>query len=99
MPTFVVSLRLPDVFNEEFIAVILRHRDFINRLLNEKIVESYAISSDRSRGWVTMNGADAAAVQALVEQFPLYRFLRGVEIDELFIFDSAASRFPHINLN
>ncbi|GAB3867257.1 hypothetical protein GCM10028824_09240 [Hymenobacter segetis] len=99
MPTFVVSLRLPDAFNEEFIAVIPRHRDFINRLLNEKIVESYAISSDRSRGWVTMNGDDAAAVQALVEQFPLYRFLRGVEIDELFIFDSTASRFPHINLN
>ncbi|GAB3845704.1 hypothetical protein GCM10028822_04560 [Hymenobacter terrigena] len=99
MPTFVVTLRLPDDFNEEFIAIIPRHRDFINRLLNEKIVESYAISSDRSRGWVTMNGEDAAAVQALVEQFPLYRFMRGVEIDELFIFDSTASRFPHINLN
>ena len=99
MPTFVVSLRLPDAFNEEFIAIIPRHRDFINRLLNEKIVESYAISSDRSRGWVTMNGDNAAAVQALVEQFPLYRFLRGVEIDELFVFDSTASRFPHINLN
>ncbi|GAB2868892.1 YciI family protein [Hymenobacter ruber] len=99
MPTFVVTLRLPDAFNEEFIAIIPRHRDFINRLLNEKIVESYAISSDRSRGWVTMNGEDTAAVQALVEQFPLYRFLRGVEIDELFIFDSTASRFPHINLN
>ena len=99
MPTFVVSLRLPDAFDEEFIAIIPRHRDFINRLLNDKIVESYAISSDRSRGWVTMNGDDAAAVQALVEQFPLYRFLRGVEIDELFIFDSTASRFPPINLN
>ena len=98
MPTFVVSLRLPDAFNEEFIAIIPRHRDFINRLLNEKIVEYYAISSDRSRGWVTIKGDDAA-VQALVEQFPLYRFLRGVEIDELFIFDSTASRFPHINLN
>ena len=99
MPTFVVSLRLPDAFDEEFIAIIPRHRDFINRLLNEKIVESYAISSDRSRGWVTMNGDDAAAVQALFEQFPLYRLLRGVEIDELFILDSTASRFPHINLN
>ena len=99
MPTFVVSLRLPDAFNEEFIALIPRHRDFINRLLNEKIVEVYAISSDRSRGWVTINGDDLAAVQAIVEQFPLYRFMHGVEIDELFIFDSTASRFPAINLN
>jgi len=99
MPTFVVSLRLPDSYDEDFIALIPRHRAFINQLLADKVVEVYAISSDRSRGWVTMNGDDAAAVQAVVEQFPLYRYLRGVEIDELFIFDSAASRFPHISLN
>lgn len=50
MPTFVVSLRLPDSYDEEFIALIPSHRDFINRLLNEKVVETYAISGDRSRG-------------------------------------------------
>jgi len=99
MPTFVVSLRLPDAFDEEFIALIPSHRDFINQLLNEKIIEVYAISSDRSRGWVTINADDAAAVQAVVEQFPLYRYLHSVEIDELFIFDSAAARFPLISLN
>jgi hypothetical protein len=99
MPTFVVSLRLPEAFDEDFIALIPRHRAFINQLLSEKVVEAYAISADRSRGWVTMNGDDAAAVKAVVEQFPLYHYLRGVEIDELFIFDSAASRFPHISLN
>jgi hypothetical protein len=38
-------------------------------------------------------------VQAVVEQFPLYRFFNGVEIDELFIFDSTASRFPLISIN
>ncbi len=90
---------LPESFDDDFIALIPRHRDFISRLLNEKIVETYAISSDRSRGWVTINGDDEAAVRAVVEQFPLYHFMHGVEIDELFIFDSIASRFPHISLN
>ena len=99
MSTFVVSIRLPEVFDEEFIALIPSHRAFINHLLNEKVVETYAISSDRNRGWVTITAADAAAVQAVVEQFPLYRYLHGVEIDELFIFDSVATRFPHISLN
>ena len=99
MPTFVVTMRLPEAFDEEFIALIPRHRAFINRLLAEKVVEVYAISSDRSRGWVTMNGADARAVRAVVEQFPLFHYLTGVEIDELFIFDSAASRFPAISPN
>lgn len=99
MPTFVVSIRLLQAIDEDFIALIPRHRAFINQLLHDKVVEMYAISSDRSRGWVTMNGDDAAAVQAVVEQFPPYHYLHGVEIDELFIFDSAASRFPHISLN
>ena len=99
MPTFIVSLRLPDSYDEDFIALIPRHRAFINQLLADKVVEVYAISSDRSRGWVTMNGDDEAAVQAVIEQFPLYQYLRGVEIDELFIFDSATTLFPHISLN
>ena len=90
---------LPESFEDDFIALIPRHRDFINRLLNEKIIETYAINSERSRGWVTINGDDEAAVRAVVEQFPLYHFLHGVEIDELFIFDTVASRFPHISLN
>ena len=99
MPTFIVSMLLPESLDDDFIALIPRHRDFINRLLNEKIVETYAISSNRSRGWVTINGDNEAAVRAVVEQFPLYQYLHGVEIDELFIFDSLASRFPFISLN
>ncbi len=99
MPTFVVSIALPDAYDEAFMALIPRHRSFINRLLSEKIIETYAISADRSRGWVTMNGANAAVVQALVEQFPLARYFQRIEIDELFIFDSVSSRFPAISLN
>ena len=99
MPTFVVSIALPDAYDEAFMALIPRHRSFINRLLSEKIIETYAISADRSRGWVTMNGASAAVVQALVEQFPLARYFQHIEIDELFIFDSVSSRFPAISLN
>ena len=99
MPTFVVSIALPDAYDEAFMALIPRHRSFINRLLSEKIIETYAISADRSRGWVTMNGTSAAVVQALVEQFPLARYFQRIEIDELFIFDSVSSRFPAISLN
>lgn len=99
MAKFVVTLRLPDVFEDAFVALIPRHRAFINRLIEEDIIEAYAISADRTRGWVTMNGLNAEAVRAVVEQFPLFRFLLGIEVDELFVFDSKASRFPAISLN
>lgn len=99
MPTFVVTILLPETYKEEFLALIPQHRSFINRLLSEKVIETYAISAERRRGWVTINGDDAGAVRAVVEQFPLYRYFYSIEIDELFIFDSAAARFPRISLN
>lgn len=99
MPTFVVTILLPDTYEEDFLALIPRHRSLINRLLSEKVIETYAISADRRRGWITINGDDAGAVRAVVEQFPLYRYFRGIEVDELFIFDTVATRFPHISLN
>jgi len=99
MPSFVVSIRLPDSFTEDFLAIIPQHRAVINQLLAEHIIEAYAISADRGRGWVVINEADEDAVRAVVAQFPLLPYLEVMEIDELFIFDSAASRFPHISLN
>ena len=99
MARFVVTVRFPASFNEEFIALIPQHRALINRLIEENVVEAYAISASRTQGWITMNGQNAAVVRAVVEQFPLYRFFEQVEVDELFIFDSMASRFPRISLN
>ncbi len=99
MPVFAVSLQLPGSFTEDFLALIPQHREFINRLLSEHIIESYAISNDRAQGWVFINGTDEAAIRDIVEQFPLYHYLQVTAIDELFIFDSVSSRFPHISLN
>lgn len=99
MPKFVVSLRLPALFNQEFIALIPSHWALIQQLIEDHVIETYAISADRTRGWITVNADDAAAVQAVVERFPLYSFITEVEIDELFIFDSAKSRFPRLSLN
>lgn len=99
MSAFAVSITLPTSFTEDFLATIPKHRAVINRLLSEHVIEAYAISADRSRGWVVINGSDEADVRSIVEQFPLYPYFRAIEIDALLIFDSAASRFPHISLN
>jgi len=99
MPFFAVSLRLPDSFSEDFLATIPQHRSFINQLLAEHVIEYYAISASRGRGWVVIKGESEETVRDIVAQFPLYPYLHITDIDELFIFDSAASRFPHISLN
>lgn len=99
MPTFVVTILLPDIYEESFLALIPRHRSLINCLLSERVIETYAVSAERRRCWVTVNGDNTWVVRAVVEQFPLYRYFHGIEIDELFIFDTVATRFPRISLN
>lgn len=99
MAKFMVTLQLPVVFTDDFVALIPRHRAFINQLIEENVVEAYAISADRTQGWITMNGQDAETIRLVVQKFPLYTFFTGLEINELFIFDSVNSRFPPISLN
>ena len=38
-----------------------------NHFLSEEVTETYAISADRHRGWVTVSGDDADAVRIVVE--------------------------------
>jgi len=99
MSKFVVTLLLPPSFTDEFTALIPSHWSFISKLLDERVIEVYAISADRSRGWVTMNGATDASVRALVAQMPLYPFFTRIEVDELYVYDSVASRLPPLYPN
>ncbi|HEX8428063.1 hypothetical protein [Hymenobacter sp.] len=99
MAKFMVTLHLPVVFTDDFVALIPRHRASINRLMEENVVEAYAISADRTQGWITMNGQDTEAIRLIIQKLPLYPYFTDVQVHELFIFDSVSSRFPPISLN
>ena len=53
MGLYVVTLRFPDAFDEEFVALIPRHRAFINNLIEENIILSYAISEAAAKAKAT----------------------------------------------
>ena len=99
MPKFVVTLLLPTYYTDEFTALIPSHWSYVSQLIDERVIEVYAISADRSRGWVTLNGPTDAAVRALVAKMPLSPFFTGINVDELFVYDSVASRFPLLSPN
>lgn len=99
MPKFIVTLSLPLRFTEDFTALIPSHRALVSQLLDDSILETYAISADYRQGWITINSKDADEAQAVLEQLPLYPYFWRIEIHELFIFDSNTFRFPRISLN
>ncbi|MCU0354540.1 MAG: hypothetical protein MUD08_12505 [Cytophagales bacterium] len=74
------------------------HRNYINRLINAGVIDQYAVSVEAGKGWITINADSREAVEEYLEKSPLHRFW-DVEIDELFVFDSHAYRFPKLVMN
>jgi len=84
--------------SEVFMRNLPAHRNYINKLINTGIIDQYAVSVESGKGWITINADSIAEVEEYLEKSPLHRFWN-VEIDELFVFDSHAYRFPKLVMN
>lgn len=84
--------------DEEFMNLVPKHRTVINDLILKGIIDSYAISAEVGRGWITMNGKDKLDIRKQLERSPLYSYFE-LEIDQLMVYDSQMYRFPKMVLN
>lgn len=72
---FMVEFGLPAVFTEDFVRLIPRQRDFVNRLLAEGKIKSYSLAMDRSRVWVVFAATSEFEVMESIGQFPLVEYM------------------------
>ena len=70
-----VEFELPHVLTEEFVRLIPRQRDHINRLLAEGKVKSYSLAMDRSRLWMVFAAETEFDVMETITGFPLGGFM------------------------
>ncbi len=96
MPKFQVTIRFE--MSEEFSELVPPHRTYINYLINQNIVEHYAVSMETQRVWITINAESKKEVAKLIKKSPLYKFWT-YEIDELFVLDGQHYRLPAVQLN
>ncbi len=84
--------------DEDFMSLVPKHRGVINELILKGIIDSYAISAEAGRGWITMNAKDKPDIHKQLERSPLYKYFE-LEIDQLMVYDSQMYRFPKMVLN
>lgn len=84
--------------DEEFMNLVPKHRGVISDLILKGVIDSYAISAEVGRGWITMNGKDKSDIRKQLERSPLYKYFE-LEIDQLMVYDSQMYRFPKMVLN
>ncbi|RXK59373.1 hypothetical protein ESA94_14665 [Lacibacter luteus] len=97
MKKYLCTFYLPASLVDDFWSTIPSHRQYINDLMRDETIVTYAVNEVRSKGWVVLNAKSEEEAKEIVEQFPIRPFI-SYEIDELFIFDSMIGA-PKLVLN
>ncbi|MCK9424484.1 MAG: hypothetical protein M0Q21_00440 [Ignavibacteriaceae bacterium] len=98
MKEFMASISLPGLISEEYIELIPAQKEYISKLVNQKKITSYGLSSDRTKLWITFSAESEAEVWRLIAGFSLYKYME-VEIDELLFHENTKLFFPQLSLN
>jgi len=85
-------------WNEEAMEVIPAHRAYINELIDDLIIEHYAVSMDTQQVWITLNADTIEQAEEILEQSPFSPFW-SVSLCELFLWDGHNYRLPAVRLN
>ena len=84
--------------DENFMLFVPPHRTYINYLINQSVIDSYAVSMETQTCWITLNAENKTAVDNYLGKTPLYKYWT-YEIEELFVYDSQQYRLPALQLN
>ena len=84
--------------DEEFMKLVPPHRTYINFLINKNTIDSYAVSMESQRVWITLNAETKEEVAALLTRSPLSKYWT-FDVEELFVYDSQLYRLPSLQLN
>jgi muconolactone delta-isomerase len=95
---FMVEMDLPVPFDDEFLALIPRQRAIVNRLMNQGVITSYAVSIESGKLWVTMLADDESSVFAVISEFPIIRFVES-RINRLAFHNSVGFQVPQFSVN
>jgi hypothetical protein len=98
MKYYQVSIYINPNLDEQFWELLPEHRSIINQLMLDGKIITYSISTDRSKGWMTISAESQKDVRSIIKTFPIIDYLT-FDIHELFIFDNTSTGLPQFILN
>jgi len=85
-------------WNEEAMKIIQEHREYINSLIDDQVIEHYAVSMEIQTVWVTINAGNKTEVRKILNKSPFRKFWK-LQIHESIIWDGQNYRLPVVQLN
>jgi len=98
MKEFMASISFPGEISEEYIKLIPAQKEYMNKLVTQKKITSYALSTDRKKFWITFSAESEQKVWQLLVGFSLYKYME-IDIDELLFHENTKLFFPQLFFN
>jgi muconolactone delta-isomerase len=98
MKEFMASISLPGVISEEYIELLPAQKEYISKLVNQKKITSYGLSTERTKLWITFAAESEHEVWLLLAGFSLYKYME-VVIDEMLLHENTKLFFPKLCYN
>ena len=96
--TYLVHIELPEIFTTRFMALIPKHRNIINTLLEKRTLLSYSLDMERHNVWAFFDAKSEKEVMDILSTFPIIKDVK-VKITELAFYDSAPIGLPELIMN
>lgn len=78
--------------------LIPEHRKHINTLIEELVIDHYAVSMELQTVWITMNAKSKVEIKKLLSPSPLAKYWK-IQVSELMVWDGQNYRLPAVQLN
>lgn len=96
MSKFLVTVQF--TWSDEMALLLEEHRTYINSLIEEQIIEHYAVSMEVQQVWITINAENKKEVEEVLSVSPFYKYWK-IEVLELVLWDGLSYRLPALQLN
>jgi hypothetical protein len=96
MSKYVVTVQFN--WSDEMALLLEEHRTYINSLIEEQIIEHYAVSMEVQKVWITINAESKKEVEEVLSISPFFKFWK-IDVWELALWDGLNYRLPALQLN
>jgi hypothetical protein len=96
MNKYIVTIQFQ--WNEETMTIIPEHREYINTLIDDQVIEHYVVSMEKQTTWITINAENKTEVKKILSKSPFFKYWT-IEINELIVWDGQSYRLPAVQLN
>ena len=84
--------------DEDFMKAVPEHREIINQLIEDGIIDHYVVTMESQKSWITFSASSKTEVEDHLKKSPLFPWWT-YEIEELFVVDGHQYRLPALQFN